>query len=69
MDIDNSVGIDCGTWGWAGQRRAKEENSNRITIKNKKIKCLLNGSLDTSRLLLFSKLTSLSSCLSNSDEL
>ena len=24
--VNNSVGTDCGSWGWAGQRRAKGEN-------------------------------------------
>ena len=36
-DIDNSVGIDCGSWGKDGQRKAKEgklEQCNRIIIKN-----------------------------------
>ena len=23
MDVDNRVGIDCGSWGWDGWRRAK----------------------------------------------
>ena len=38
MDTDNSVGIDCGSVGWAWQRRAKGENwdnGNRITIKKR----------------------------------
>ena len=25
MDMDNGVGIDCGSGGWTGQRRAKGE--------------------------------------------
>ena len=28
MDMDNSVGIDCGTGVWAGQRRERGEGGN-----------------------------------------
>ena len=34
--VDNSMGIDYGSWRWDGKRRAKGENwdnCNRITIK------------------------------------
>ena len=37
MDMDNSVGIDCESRGWAEQRRAKGknwDNCSKITIKN-----------------------------------
>ena len=40
MDRDNSVGIDCGSGGWAAWSRAKEENWDNydiMTIKNLKI--------------------------------
>ena len=30
MDMDNSVGIDCGSGGWAEQRRAKGENLGQL---------------------------------------
>ena len=39
MDMDNSVGVDCGSGSWAGQRRANGgnwDNCNRITIIKKK---------------------------------
>ena len=35
MDMADSVGIDCGSGGWAGKMRAKGENwnnCNKITI-------------------------------------
>ena len=37
MDMNNNVGIDCGSVGWTGKKRTKGgkwDNSNRITIKN-----------------------------------
>ena len=40
MGKDNGVGINCGSGGWAEQRRAKGENwdnCNRITIKKTKL--------------------------------
>ena len=47
MDMDNGVGIDCGSGGGGmgrGQRRGKNwDNCNRIAIKNDlKNKCLVN---------------------------
>ena len=39
MDMDNAVGIDCGSRGWTRQRRAMGENwynCNRINENNKK---------------------------------
>ena len=36
MDVDNSVGIDCGSRGWDGQRRAKGEIIEKI-VKHGKI--------------------------------
>ena len=36
MDMDSGVGIDCGSRGWAGRGKVKEEQLNRIKIKNKK---------------------------------
>ena len=42
MDMDNSVGIDCGSWGGGRMSRGGKggkiwDNYNRITIKNLKI--------------------------------
>ena len=34
MDMDNGVGFDCGTRGWAGQKTTKGQswdNCNRVT--------------------------------------
>ena len=30
MDLDNGVGIDCGSGGWAGERRIKGEKLGQL---------------------------------------
>ena len=49
--MDNSVGNDCGSRGWDGQRKAKGENwnnCNRVMIKKiKKIRQQINAEIYT----------------------
>ena len=42
MDMDNGVGIDCGSGGWAGWRREKGENWDNC---NRIIKYLIKNTL------------------------